>query len=51
MKQSEFLRYLKSKGVIVEQGSRHAKLFYKGNVSVAPRHPSKELSESTRKAI
>lgn len=43
MKQSEFLRWLKSQGVEVKDGSKHLKLFYKDKQTILPRHPSAEL--------
>lgn len=43
MKQSEFLRWLKEQGVIVENGKKHLKLYYNGKISRLPRHPSEEL--------
>ena len=43
LKQSEFLRWLKANGVIVENGTKHLKLYYNGNISRLPRHPSEEL--------
>lgn len=43
MKQSEFLRWLKANGVIVENGTKHLKLYYNGRLSRLPRHPNQEL--------
>lgn len=43
MKQSEFLRWLKSQGVEVKDGSKHLKLFHKDKQTILPRHPSAEL--------
>ncbi len=43
MKQSEFLKWLIAQGVTVEDGKKHLKLYYNGNQSTLPRHPSKEL--------
>ena len=43
MKQSEFLRWLRSQGVEVQDGSRHLKLYFNGKQTVLPRHPSHEL--------
>lgn len=44
MKPKEFLDELKSKGVRVEDGSKHYKLYYKGKQTTCPRHPSLEFS-------
>lgn len=51
MKTSEFIRWLKSRGVTVENGSRHTFLRYNGKWQMLPRHPSKELDERIRKNI
>lgn len=51
MKQSEFLRWLVAQGVEVKQGSNHLKLYYNGNQSVLPRHPSKEIPKGTIIAV
>lgn len=51
MKQSEFRRWLESQGVRVEQGKRHAKLYFQGKQSTLPRHPSHEIGEGLRKEI
>jgi mRNA interferase HicA len=44
VKQSEFVKWLKEQGVEFKQGTRHLKLYYKGERSHLPRHPSKELT-------
>lgn len=51
MKQSEFIRWLKSQGVELTNGANHMKAYYNGNQSTVPRHKGKEISESLRKAI
>ncbi len=51
MKQSEFKRWLASKGVTFAEGSNHTKAYYNGKQSTLPRHPSKELREDTRQNI
>lgn len=51
MKQRQFRRWLEKQGVRVRHGSNHLKLYYKGNQSVMPGHPGKELGEGLRKAI
>ncbi|MFS2007006.1 mRNA interferase [Duganella sp. CT11-25] len=38
------MKWLKEQGVEFKQGSRHLKLYYKGERSHLPRHPSKELT-------
>lgn len=43
VKQSEFLRWLKSQGVTIEQGTKHLKLYHNGKKTILPRHPAKEL--------
>lgn len=45
VKQSEFLRWLKSQGVTVENGTKHLKLYYNGKISHLPRHPAQELKK------
>lgn len=51
MKQSEFKRWLASKGVTFAEGSNHTKAYYNGKKSTLPRHPSKELKDGTRQNI
>ena len=51
MKISEFLRWLRSQGVQVGQGTKHWKLYHQGKQSTLPRHPSQELKEGTKQAI
>ncbi|MFQ1046941.1 type II toxin-antitoxin system HicA family toxin [Avibacterium paragallinarum] len=51
MKQSEFVRWLKSQGVKVKNGTNHLKLEYQGNLSICPRHPSQELATGTMHRI
>lgn len=51
MKQDEFRRWLEKRGVRVEEGRKHWKLYYNGKQTTLPRHPSKELKEGTRRAI
>lgn len=52
MKISEFLRWLRSKGVKVENGTKHYRLKVKGRrPQTLPRHPSDELNEGIRKNI
>lgn len=43
MKQSEFVRWLRSQGVEIRDGSKHLKLYFNGRQSTLPRHPSAEL--------
>lgn len=43
MKQSEFVRWLKSHGATFENGTNHTKVTLNGKLSYLPRHPSKEL--------
>ncbi|HFK4477346.1 TPA: type II toxin-antitoxin system HicA family toxin [Citrobacter sedlakii] len=54
MKYSEFLRWLKSQGVMIENakgGSSHRKATINGRKSIFPFHGSKEIPEGTRKSI
>ena len=53
MKQSEFLRWLKSRGVEVTHGTRHLRLRVPGNpkTQTMPRHPGAEMNENIRKDI
>lgn len=51
MKISEFLRWLRSQGVRVEDGTKHWKLYLNDKRSTLPRHPSQELKEGTKNAI
>lgn len=43
MKQSEFVRWLKARGVEIKDGTKHIKLYYEGRQTTLPRHPSAEL--------
>lgn len=43
MKQSEFVRWLKAHGVEIREGTKHLKLYYNGQQTTLPRHPSQEL--------
>jgi len=51
MKISEFLKFLRARGVEVDNGKKHYKLTLAGKQSTLPRHPGKELKEGTRLAI
>lgn len=51
MKQSEFKRWLASKGATFKQGSSHLKVYLNGKQTTLPRHPSHEIGEGLRKAI
>lgn len=51
MKQSEFLRWLKSQGVEISQGSKHIWLEYNGKCAAMPRHPSHEMPTGTAQVI
>lgn len=51
MKQSEFRRWLVAQGVEMKNGKKHLKLYYNGQQSTMPRHPSQEIGEGLRKAI
>ncbi|MBP3194337.1 MAG: type II toxin-antitoxin system HicA family toxin [Cardiobacteriaceae bacterium] len=51
MKQSEFLRWLKSQGVSTKEGANHLKLYYQDRRSVLPRHPNQELPKGTVEAV
>ena len=43
MKQSEFVKWLKSQGATFKQGTNHLNVYLNGKRSQVPRHPSKEL--------
>lgn len=54
VKYSEFLRWLKSQGVMIENakgGGSHRKATINGRKSIFPFHGSKEIPEGTRKSI
>jgi mRNA interferase HicA len=51
VKQSEFRRWLVAQGVEMKNGKKHLKLYYNGQQSTMPRHPSQEIGEGLRKAI
>ena len=51
MKQSEFVRWLKSRGARIEYGNKHMKVYFGGRQSTVPRHPSHEIGEGLRKLI
>ncbi len=51
MKQSEFKRWLQSKGARIEEGGKHLKVYCNGKQTTLPRHPSHEIGEGLRKAI
>jgi mRNA interferase HicA len=45
VKQSEFVRWLRSQGVVIENGKNHLKLYCNGEQTILPRHPAKELKQ------
>ncbi len=47
MKYAQFIKALKSKGVSVSDGSRHAALRYGGKMTTLTRHPSKDIPRQT----
>ena len=52
MKVSEFIRWLRSRGVEIEQGTRHYRLKVPGKPpQTLPRHKSQELNERIRRNI
>jgi mRNA interferase HicA len=52
MKYSEFIRWLRSQGVVFErQKSSHLFVKFNGNTSVVPNHGGKEIPEPLRKKI
>lgn len=52
MKYSEFIRWLRSQGVVFErQKGSHLFVKFSGNTSVVPNHGGKEVPESLRKKI
>jgi len=51
MKVSELKRRLARIGCTFEDGTRHAIVFYKGNRTLIPRHPNKEVKTGTYHGI
>jgi mRNA interferase HicA len=51
VKQSEFVRWLASKGATFKDGTRHMKVYLDGKQSHLPRHPSKELKTGLIEAV
>lgn len=51
MKQTEFVRWLKSQGVILKNGTNHLKAYYKGKQTSVDRHPGKELDDRYIKTV
>lgn len=45
MKQSEFVRWLRERGVRIEDAKKHLKLYANGKQTILPRHPAKELKQ------
>lgn len=45
MKQSEFVRWLASRGATFKEGTKHLKVYCNGEMTHLPRHPSKELKQ------
>jgi mRNA interferase HicA len=43
VKQTEFVRWLKSEGVVVKNGTGHLKAHYNGKQTIVSRHPGKDL--------
>jgi mRNA interferase HicA len=44
VKQTEFVRWLKSQGVVLKNGKGHLKAYYNGKQTSVDRHPGKELT-------
>ncbi|WP_422648826.1 mRNA interferase HicA [Cupriavidus sp. H18C1] len=51
MKQSEFKRWLCRQSATFVDGGKHLKVYLNGRQSTMPRHPGREITEPTRKAI
>lgn len=51
MKQAEFVKWLESQGVRVDDGRKHLKAYYKGKQTTIPRHPGKEIDNDFAKVI
>lgn len=45
MKQSEFVRWLTGHGATFKDGTKHLKVYCNGEMTMLPRHPSKELKQ------
>ena len=50
MKYKEFKKWLKSRGVNFQEGSKHSKLYFEGRQTTLPRHNG-EMDERLRTAI
>jgi mRNA interferase HicA len=51
VKQAEFVRRLKSEGVLIKNGTKHLKAYYKGKQTTVPRHPGSEIDDDFAKVI
>lgn len=51
MKQTEFVRWLRSQGVAIKNGKGHLKAYYKGKQTTVPRHPGSEIDNDLAKEI
>jgi mRNA interferase HicA len=51
MKSAEFVRWLKSQGVEIKNGTKHYKAYYKGKQTTVPRHPGSEIDDDFAKRI
>lgn len=51
MKQSDFVRWLKQQGVIIQNGTNHLKLYYNGEMTTLTRHPNQEIGHKTEAAV
>lgn len=48
MKTSAFMKSLKRKGAIIENGKKHYKVYLNGKKTTVPRHKGQEINEGLR---
>ncbi len=48
---NEFKRWLASRGCTFEEGTKHTKVFYRGQWTMLPRHGAKEMKTGTAEGI
>jgi len=48
---NQLKRWLASRGCTFEEGTKHTKVFWKGNATLLPRHGGKELPTGTVQGI
>ncbi|MGO4881715.1 MAG: type II toxin-antitoxin system HicA family toxin [Bryobacteraceae bacterium] len=48
---NQLKRWLASQGCTFEEGAKHTKVFYKGSVTLLPRHGAREMKTGTVQGI